>query len=148
YISKILDIEDDVHCGFQVIVWALGHGQDSFMYFQKEIHNNLKAKSELYRNQGFLDEINRFREYILTIGQSFTVVNLGVNHSSHGPPSQTTIQQSSKDENLFPAAKLEKNWEQMATPEAMQLKNRYWMCFELNQRLKFETSFYKCTFHL
>ncbi|KNZ62554.1 hypothetical protein VP01_12566g1, partial [Puccinia sorghi] len=28
-----------------------------------------------------------------------------------------------KDEDLFPAAKLEKNWEQIATPEAMQWKN-------------------------
>ncbi|KNZ58941.1 hypothetical protein VP01_1829g6 [Puccinia sorghi] len=29
-----------------------------------------------------------------------------------------------KDENLFPAAQLEKNWEQIATPEAIQWKNR------------------------
>ncbi|KNZ53837.1 hypothetical protein VP01_3122g4 [Puccinia sorghi] len=29
-----------------------------------------------------------------------------------------------KDENLFPAAQLEKNWEWIATPEAMNWKNR------------------------
>ena len=31
YIEKILDVEADGHCGFRVIVWALGHGQDAFM---------------------------------------------------------------------------------------------------------------------
>ncbi|KNZ56486.1 hypothetical protein VP01_2392g1 [Puccinia sorghi] len=51
-----------------------------------------------------------------------------------------------KDDNLFPAAQLEKNWEKIATPEAMQWENRYLRCFELTQSLKLESGFDKCTF--
>ncbi|KNZ50061.1 hypothetical protein VP01_4620g3 [Puccinia sorghi] len=51
-----------------------------------------------------------------------------------------------KDENLFPVAQLERNWEQIATPEVIQGKNRYLRCFEFTQRLKLETGFDKYTF--
>ena len=37
YIEKILDVEADGQCGFQVISWAFGHGQDAFMDVQEEI---------------------------------------------------------------------------------------------------------------
>ncbi|KNZ54676.1 hypothetical protein VP01_2887g5 [Puccinia sorghi] len=40
-----------------------------------------------------------------------------------------------KNENLFPASQLEKKWEQIATPEAMNWKNSYLRCFELNRGL-------------
>ena len=51
-----------------------------------------------------------------------------------------------KDEDLFPAAQLEKNWEEIATPQAMEWKNKYAMCFELTERIKLETGFDKFTF--
>ncbi|KNZ44638.1 hypothetical protein VP01_896g1 [Puccinia sorghi] len=51
-----------------------------------------------------------------------------------------------KDENLFPAAQLEKTWEHIATPEANQWKNRYLKCFEFTERIKLETGFDKFTF--
>ncbi|KNZ51723.1 hypothetical protein VP01_3846g1 [Puccinia sorghi] len=31
YIDTIMDVEANGHFGFQVIAWALGHGQDAFM---------------------------------------------------------------------------------------------------------------------
>ncbi|KNZ63273.1 uncharacterized protein VP01_1165g3 [Puccinia sorghi] len=58
------DIEANGHCGFQIIVWALEHGQDAFMEVQKEIHVNLKLPSEFYLNQGFLNQINRVAQRI------------------------------------------------------------------------------------
>ncbi|KNZ49585.1 hypothetical protein VP01_4922g1 [Puccinia sorghi] len=51
-------------------------------------------------------------------------------------------------EHLFPEAQLEKNWEQIATPEAVQWNNMYLRCFELTQILKLETVFDKFTFQL
>ena len=51
-----------------------------------------------------------------------------------------------KDEDLFPAAQLEKNWEIIATPEAMQWKDKYRRCFDLTQMIKMQTGFDKCTF--
>ncbi|KNZ44209.1 hypothetical protein VP01_940g4 [Puccinia sorghi] len=51
-----------------------------------------------------------------------------------------------KDEDLFPMAQFEKNWEWIATPEAIQWENRYLRCFDLTERLKMETGFDKCTF--
>ncbi|KNZ50517.1 uncharacterized protein VP01_4379g1 [Puccinia sorghi] len=51
-----------------------------------------------------------------------------------------------KDENLFPEAQLDKDWEQIATPEAIQWKNRYLRCLKLAQRSELETGFDECTF--
>ena len=42
HIEKILDVEANGHCGFRVIAWALGCGQDSFLEIQREIYNDLE----------------------------------------------------------------------------------------------------------
>ncbi|KNZ43711.1 hypothetical protein VP01_994g5 [Puccinia sorghi] len=167
YIDKILDVEADGLCEIQVIVWALGRGQDSFMDVRKEIHNNLKGKSELYLNQEFLDEIARVSQrihveelgpcdidhwmskprmghlmaelynrpvfyYVKSWSQTFfpsttlpnnnTPIFMGLTES----PNFVVFKM--KNENIFPAAQMEKNWEQIATPEVIQLKNRYLRC--------------------
>ncbi|KNZ48970.1 hypothetical protein VP01_528g1 [Puccinia sorghi] len=126
----------------QTVNPALGHGQGAFMDVGKEIHDNIKVQSELYLNQGFLDEIKR-------VAQIIHVEELGpcdIYHWMRMPTMGLTEIQNSvvlkmKGENLFPAAQLENNWEQIATPEAMQWKNRYMSCFELTQRLKLEILF-------
>ncbi|KNZ48240.1 uncharacterized protein VP01_5802g1 [Puccinia sorghi] len=64
YIDKILEVEANGHCGFQVIAWALGCGKDAFMDFQKEIHGILEVQSEFYFNKGFLDERDRMAQII------------------------------------------------------------------------------------
>ncbi|KNZ59531.1 uncharacterized protein VP01_170g6 [Puccinia sorghi] len=115
------------------------------MNFQKKIHNNLKVQSELYLNQSFLNEIKRmsipkrgklmsevYNRPVFYYGISWKIF-IGLTESWH------FMVLKMKDDNLFPVAQLEKNWEHIATPEAMKWKNRYLRCFELNQRLKLET---------
>ncbi|KNZ63372.1 hypothetical protein VP01_1153g4 [Puccinia sorghi] len=135
-------IKANGNCGFRVIAWALGH--------------------EFYLNEGFLYEIKRVAQRIVHLmaevynmpvfyyvkywSQAFF---LSTNLPNNNPifigltESQNSVVLKIKDENLFPVAQLEKNWEQIATPEAMQCKSRYLSCFELTQRLKLETDFEK-----
>ncbi|KNZ64238.1 hypothetical protein VP01_1050g2 [Puccinia sorghi] len=98
------------------------------------------AQSKFYLNQGFLDEINRVaqRIHLKELGPFF--------YYGKSLKSGNILVFKMKDENSFPAAQLENNWEQIATPEAMQWENKYLWCFELNQRLELETGFDKCTF--
>ena len=185
YIEKILDVEADGHCGFRVIAWELGRGQDSFMDVRKEIYNDLKERSEFYLNQGFLDEVDRvarrihvdesgpcdidhwmsmpttghlmaevYNRPVFYYGKSWSQTFFPSTTIPNGNPpffiglteSRHFVALKMKDENLFPAAQLEKNWEQIATPEALRWKDRYKRCFELTQRIKLETGFDKCTF--
>ncbi|KNZ47063.1 hypothetical protein VP01_6707g1 [Puccinia sorghi] len=159
YIDKISDVE--------------ANGHYAFIDVQKEIHKNFKAQSEFYLNQGFLDEINRVaqRIHVEELGacdidhcrMSMPMMGHLISWSQtffpstklpkSNPPSFIGLKESQHfvvlkmmDENLFPAAQLEKNWEQIATLEAMQWKNRYLRCFELTQWLKLETGFDKFTF--
>ena len=50
------------------------------------------------------------------------------------------------DETLFPAPQYEKNWEQLATPEALKWRDKYARSFELTNQLKLETGFRGITF--
>ena len=165
-----MDIEPNGHCGFWVIAWALGRGQDSFLEIQREIYNNLEEQQEFYLNQGFLDKTDRVKQRILfedpgpcnmdhwmsmpTTGHLMAevydrpVFYYGKSWSqtffpsttlpNNNPPifiglteSQDFVVLKMKDENLFPAAQLEKNWEIIATPEAMQWNDKYRRCFDL-----------------
>jgi len=185
YIEKILDVEADGHCGFRVIAWALGRGQDAFMDVRKEIYRDLTGQSKFYLDQGFLDEIDRvawrirfedsgpcdidhwmsmpttghlmaevYDRPVFYYGRSWSQTFFPLTTPpNNNPPifiglteSRHFVVLKMKDEELFPAAQLEKNWEEIATPQAMEWKNKYAMCFELTQRIKLETGFDKFTF--
>ena len=51
-----------------------------------------------------------------------------------------------KNESLFPDPQYEKNWEQIATPEALKWRDKYSRCFELTNHLKLETGFWGIKF--
>ncbi|KNZ63905.1 hypothetical protein VP01_1086g2 [Puccinia sorghi] len=75
----------------------------------------------------------------ILIGQILESNFLPINH----PPKQQSANLLRSDRN---PAFCEKNWQQIANPEAIWWKNRYLRCFNLTERLKMETVFDKCTF--
>ncbi|KNZ51666.1 hypothetical protein VP01_386g10 [Puccinia sorghi] len=104
------------------------------------------AQSEFYLNQGFLYEIDKVAERInfykagpCDISHWMSMPTMGhlmeeskllpINHPNNNPPIFLGLTETPhfvvlkmKDENSFPAAQLEKNWEHIATTEATQWK--------------------------
>ena len=60
--------------------------------------------------------------------------------------SQGIVALKMMDENFFPAPQYEKNWEQLATQEALKWRDNYARCFELTKQLKLETGFWGINF--
>ncbi|KNZ61838.1 hypothetical protein VP01_13502g1 [Puccinia sorghi] len=44
YISKVLDIESDEHCGFRVVSYCLGHGQHEHLAVWNELYQHIKER--------------------------------------------------------------------------------------------------------
>ncbi|KNZ60008.1 hypothetical protein VP01_1627g3, partial [Puccinia sorghi] len=46
YISKVLDIESDGHCGFRVVSYCLGRGQHEHLAVRNELYQHTKERGK------------------------------------------------------------------------------------------------------
>ena len=58
YVSQVLDVKSDGHCGFRVVSYCLGRGQHEHLAVRNELYQDTKERSQWYKDQGYIDNIS------------------------------------------------------------------------------------------
>ena len=58
YVSKVLDVESDGHCGFRVVSYCLGRGQHDHLAVRNEIYEDTQERSKWYIDHSYIDNIS------------------------------------------------------------------------------------------
>ena len=57
YVSKVLDVESDGHCGFRVVSYCLGRGQHDHLAVRNEIYEDTKERGKWYKDNNYITNL-------------------------------------------------------------------------------------------
>ena len=57
YVSKVLDVESDGHCGFQVVSYCLGRGQHDHLAVRNKIYEDTKERGKWYKDNNYITNL-------------------------------------------------------------------------------------------
>ena len=58
YISQVLDVESDGHCGFRVVSYCLGRGQHEHLAVRNKLYQHTKERGKWYKDHSYIDNIS------------------------------------------------------------------------------------------